>query len=703
MKKGGFFMSLRFKSLLCILQAFLMLLSVFSVYDPDRKLRMDRAALALTGVSDFSFAPITADALKVSESEKEQCRAWFDAHIRTAQAPAYDFSIGTRSFRRHLSDWQITIGEESPCGAVRRGGKTTIITLLHRKSNLLAQVEATIYEAYASCEWTVQIRNDGNARSPVIRRFYAADCTLETGQTTLYVSKGSQPAADDFALVKAPLSPAAWTFSADGGRSNSVLPYFNLSGTKGGALLAVGWTGQWYTSLRQTKQGVHVRAKQEFFHAWLHPGEAVRSPLVSLTFYAGDNALKGFETFRQMEVDCICPADIRPMNGYLLASEFSTETCGALIDAVHAIDPAVLNTVDYFWMDAGWYTYTDNWYDGVGNWTPDPARFPQTIKPLSDEMAKLGKRFLLWYEPERVREGTTLCQIGKQHTGWIVQDKDNLMWNLADDDACAYLTAYIAASLKENGVSIYRQDFNFSPLRYWHKADRLYYNGRRGICENHYVTNLYRYLDALTAQVDGLLIDNCASGGKRLDLEMTRRSLPLWRSDYNCRDADGTVQPAGLAATQAMTYGLSCWLPYSGTNPFSDSLYAVRSTILTHPSFAAPYPATLADYSAIRGYMTERYFPLTYGGVDSDKYLAMQFGSETAGAALIYRRENAADETYLLRLNGLSPSQRYTLTDMDDPAFCFTATGRTLMETGAELRLAQAPQAAIVLYTAQTP
>ena len=52
-----------------------------------------------------------------------------------------------------------------------------------------------------------------------------------------------------------------------------------------------------------------------------------------------------------------------------------------------------------------------------------------------------------------------------------------------------------------------------------------------------------------------MLIDSCASGGRRNDLETMRRAVPLWRSDY----AFETI------GHQGMTYGISFWLPYHGT------------------------------------------------------------------------------------------------------------------------------------------
>ena len=690
----------RWRTMLCWLQALLLLVPQVAVYHYGLKQKIDRTAIGLTSVSDVLLEPIDADALQVSDAERSRCRQWYDSHIRTAQDPAYDFTVGGLSFRRHLCAWEIEVGEES--AQDDRGGKTTLVTLRHKKSGLCARVEATIFEAEAACEWTVYLQNRGDGRSPVISRFLAADCVLGTGQTDVLFSRGSESAADDYELLRSAVPPTRLHFNATCGRTESVLPFFNLCGKTGGAVFSVGWTGQWFTDLRQTAKGVRVRAGQEYFRAPLEPGEEVRSPLCSLTFYDGGNAVKGFNRFRQMMLRCVYPASLEPMRCYLLANEFCTLTCDELIETVNTAPSELLQAVDTFWMDAGWYTYQEDWYDGVGNWTPDAARFPDGLRPLADAIRAKGKRFLLWYEPERVREGSVLYAEGSRHDGWIVQKDSNLLWNLANDEACAFLTDYIAASLLENGVSVYRQDFNFYPLEYWHKADRAFCGGRLGITENHYVTNLYRYLDTLCERVPGLIIDNCASGGKRLDQEMCRRSVPLWRSDYNCVPADGTIPPDIAGATQAMTHGLSCWLPYSGTVQHASSSYAMRSGLLTHPMYMAAETPDDPALEQARAFLGERYFPLTNGGADSDRTLAMQFGTEQRGVAAVYVRQNAPD-SFVLRLSGLLPDQLYTLSDADDPERCFTQTGRTLMETGVTLDTTERPAALLLFYGADEP
>ncbi len=688
------------RAILSVIQAFLFLVSSFSVLDSNFKEWTDMAAVKISSEKDFGFDSISADKMTVSESEKRRCREWYENNILTDDLTesAYNFTVGGKSYRNNIDDWEASVSPESECGKVYKGGKTSFVTLTHKKSGLSAVVEATIYEDFATCEWTVYIKNNGDEKSPVIKNFYAADTVFDMNNPVLYYSKGSGPDPNDFELYKSFVNNLPMRFNANGGRSGSFLPYFNFCSGDCGVVMAAGWTGQWLVTVNQNIKGTKVRAKQEEFKAYLEPGEEVRSPLVSLSFYDGDNPLKGFNTLRKWETKCVCPDSIQPLNGYVIANEFSTLTTDDLIKMIDGINPVTLENTDYFWMDAGWYKYDESWADGVGNWIPDENRFPDGLKPLGDKIASLGKRFLLWYEPERVREGTFLYNEGMKHNSWIVKIDDNLLWNLGDDDACEFLSRYISKSLVDNGVTMYRQDFNFTPIEYWRKADKEFYNNRKGICENHYVSNLYKYLDCLCDSVDGLIIDNCASGGKRLDIEMTRRSLPLWRSDYNCGNADGTVKEDVLEATQAMTYGLSCWIPYSGTNRYFHSEYASRSAILTNQSVYEPDLVEYSKYEQVSEYMTQNYFPLTYGGLDLDKYLAMQFGSEKEGAALIYKRENVKNNSYVLKLNGLETDTMYEIYDIDSPDKIYTLDGAQLMDSGLKISINETPEAVVMMY-----
>ena len=656
-----------------------------------------------------SFSPLTAQEMTVTAAERAKGRDWYETNILYAGtngvAPAYDFSVDGVRLSRSLDQWTFSPGEESEVGAVRRGGKTAYITLTNEKQTLTATVEAAWYEDDAACEWTVTVENAGAKNSGVISEFYALRAELPVADADVYCSRGSDNNAADFTLLKAKQTVSPLRIACEDGRSTGeFLPYFNLSGKQGGAVLGVGWTGLWAATF-QTRWGGKTRAevKQKELVAYLEPGEAVRSPLVSLRFYGGANPVKGFNAFRDWVKDCVYPENAPAVqNNMDILFVSSTRTAAEIFYDLNNLDKTVLTAVDNFWMDAGWYSgCEDDWADGVGNWMTGEERFPEGIKAISDYAAAYDTGLVLWYEPERLTNRSYLYSVGSEHDRWLVDlapdaaANDHVMWNLAEPEARDFLTRYISDSLTANGVTVYRQDFNYSPAKYWEYADKNYYGRRKGVAENHYITNLYTYLDTILTEHPGMLMDNCASGGKRLDLEMARRSVPMWRSDYNCDQ----TRPDLLMATQAHTYALSFWLPISGTFINFGSEYGLRSSIM--PILQTPMStplSVLTAYAEERTDQQKQFFPVAFGGVDEEGVTAMQYGDAQSGCLLFYHHAKAPAGETALTFSGLTPDARYTVWSVDTPEQTLTLTGAALMRGEYTLTQPEGEKAFVIRY-----
>lgn len=667
--------------------------------------------------SEVTFETVSASDLGVSESEKNNCKEWYETNILYAGnngvAPAYDFTVGGKSLSKNFADWEFSVGEASATGAVYSGGNTSYITVKSAKYSLTATVEATIYPDNATCDWTVYIKNTGEGNSKTVKDFYALKGELATGgDSELYYSLGSPNSSKDFELRKIEDFSSTMSFFGVGGRStDTYLSYFNVCGKDGGYVLGVGWTGQWLAEFTEKGDNFKTSIGQKTFEAYLTSGEEVRSPLVSLSFYDGDNALIGFNAFRAFVSDCVYPEGVDTFSMLEVAGPFSTRSTDEILTELDKIDADIMDDFDYFWMDAGWYATDRTWSDAegkwiidwtdVGTWTADPDRYVNGIKEISDYGKEKGIGLVLWYEPERVKKGETqdtyLYTVGKAHEDWIIENgSDTNLWNFACDDALSFMCEYVSASLIENGVSVYRQDFNMEPLTYWETADKNIYGGRKGICENRYVTNYYKYLDYLFAHVDGLLMDNCASGGRRLDLEMTRRSVPLWRSDYNCESYEDI-----LKANQAQTLGISMWFPLSGTANYVGSEYAARSAVMpcVINTFASVTSKYYCDYSELRVMQTEYFCPLTPCNTDADRFLAMQYSSYDgdSGFAVVYKREDVESETYTVEFNALNPDVIYNVYDYDNSDTTVQKSGAELMK-GYEITIKNAPKSVIIVF-----
>ena len=337
--------------------------------------------------------------------------------------------------------------------------------------------------------------------------------------------------------------------------------------------------------------------------------------------------------------------------------------------------------------------------DADGNIVPDPERFPQTMRPIglyAKEKAKA--RFMVWFEPERVFRGT---RWDREHPEWMLDaGGDNKLVNLSLPEAREWMSREIGDILEANSIDYYRQDFNIAPAGIWAANDRP---GRSGITEVKYIEGLYAFWDYLLQRFPSLLIDNCASGGRRLDYETMLRSAPLWRTDYQYGE------PLGY---QCHTYGLEFFLSQHGTGSYHVDPFDSRSALGTAVVFNwkltqmgeafTDMKKTEEEFRLVRPYFYEDFYPLSGTGdiTGDDIWLAYQLHrpSDQTGYIVAFRRAQCPQETYTVRLGGLAPNRKYRLEAVGID-WLHTATGDELRH-GLTLQSAQPRSSLLIRYTA---
>jgi alpha-galactosidase len=126
--------------------------------------------------------------------------------------------------------------------------------------------------------------------------------------------------------------------------------------------------------------------------------------------------------------------------------------------------------------------------------------------------------------------------------------------------------------VEKNGIDIYRQDFNMEPLPFWRESDE---ENRRGITEMKYIEGLYALWDSLIERFPKILIDNCSSGGRRIDFETCERAVPLWRSDTGCFPESSEQHISVWNNNQILS--LTEVLPYQAAGVWSTAPYDFRA------------------------------------------------------------------------------------------------------------------------------
>ena len=618
----------------------------------------------------------------------------------SAGAP-FSFRYGERSSGYLLKTWES--GHSSRPLDDSRTEHT--LTYTDPQSGLVVRCVAVENRDFPVAEWTLYFKNTGSKPTPILEDIQALDTRFERGEDDEFIlhhNKGAQATATDFEPYADRLEPKAEKrIGASGGRpTNTDMCYFNLALPGEGTIIALGWPGQWAAQFtRDEGTALRVRAGQELTHFKLLPGEEVRSPLVALLFWRGD-WIEGQNLWRRWMVTHNLP---RP-GGRLPPPLLTTGTNGYTIEMQGANEQNQKEFMqwyfdlgwkfDYWWMDAGWYHFKDGWWN-TGTWDPDPGRFPRGFRPISDFAHAHGVKTLVWFEPERVTAGSWLWE---NHPEWLLgKEGGNKLLDLGNSQARQWLTDHVDQLLTEQGIDLYRQDFNFDPLDIWRANDAP---ERQGITEIRHVTGYLAYWDELRRRHPGMLIDTCASGGRRDDLETLRRAVPLWRSDYGYDDPP---------AMQDLTYGLALWVPYFGTGVRSSDPYSFRS-LMAMAMGAGPDPRSKnVDFPALNRLAAEwrrvapdyygDFYPLTPYSTDDSAWMAWQFDRPASGDGVVqaFRRSQCVVESVRVKLRGLESGAQYAVGNLDATGET-RFSGRELEEQGLPITINDQPGAVVITY-----
>ena len=614
--------------------------------------------------------------------------------------PPFSFVYGGKPSPELLTAWKME--RSSRKIDANRTGRTLVWT--DSSTGLQVRCEAVEYSDFPTVEWTVFFKNTGKTDTPIIENVQGLDVWFQRnadGEFTLNHNTGSPCLPIDYQPHRTPLAPdSATRITTAGGRpTNTDLPYFNIEWPGQGVIAVIGWPGQWAADFkRDGALGLHVTGGQELTHFKLLPGEEVRSPLVVLQFWAGDRA-RSQNVWRQWMLahnmprpgGKQTPLHMAACSSHQYAEMINTDQEKQIMFVDRYLEEKL--PLDYWWMDAGWYVNKTGW-PNTGTWEVDTKRFPGGLRAITDHARSKGVKGLVWFEPERVTPGTWLYE---KHPEWLLgKDGDQKLLNLGHPEALKWVTEHVDGLLVSQGIDLYRQDFNIDPLGYWRANDA---EDRQGITENHHVTGYLAYWDELRRRHPGMLIDSCASGGRRNDIETLRRAVPLLRSDW-------LLEPT---SQQNHAYGLASWIPLYGTGQNQFEPYGFRSCM-------CPYLNTcydmrnrdanwdmarklVGDWKKINKYYYGDFYTLTPYSTGNEIWAVWQFDRPDLGEGMVqaFRRPESIYESARLKLQGLDEKASYTLTDLDTGK-AQSMSGKDLMETGLPLTLKNQPSSAMVVY-----
>lgn len=556
----------------------------------------------------------------------------------------------------------------------------------------------------------LRLKNTGSKSSGQITAVKTLDQEFFCSEAPHYHSlQGDSKGAESFLPIDFTLTENYHEEPLGGRSSNTTgFPYFDLSYDGKTDVFAIGWTGQWSKDISPTEKGFQVQIGLCDCDFYLLPGEEVRFPSV-LIFHSAD-AAEARRNFRRLLMDRFSPkSPSLPVAIQCFDRYFCPPKPDMPIDDSWASEAGQIRTmdaaakvghIDTLWIDAAWFT--KGFMGGVGNYSCAEG-FPNGLRPVADHAHRNNMRFLVWFEPERADMGTEWHE--KEPNRLIINETyPHTLINFGDEDARKRMEDNLIRLIGDYGIDIYRQDFNVEPLPFWRANDT---EGRKGITEIKYVEGIYKLWDRLLAAFPHLLIDNCASGGRRLDFELCMRSVTLWRSDTGCHGEDNELRVTIWNHNQLL--GLSEYIPYHACAIWEPDAYTVRSTAtqgiacnfdIFNPDFDfALAQKSLGEVHRMKHYWNGDFYPLSEATLDETVWSAYQLALPDSGAVYIFRREKSEESKKVFSLNAVDAARQYRLTFTDENFNTWEEThnGKDLL-SGLEISIANPRSSMVVTY-----
>ncbi|MET8453290.1 alpha-galactosidase [Streptomyces sp. NPDC005209] len=296
---------------------------------------------------------------------------------------------------------------------------------------------------------------------------------------------------------------------------------------------ALGWSGSWRIAVAQLPDArVQITGGAGYDESgllMLEAGESYTSPVFAGLWSDGGfgGASRTWHAYQRAHIIPDADRDRPVLFNSWEATNFdiSEDQQSALARRAAAIG------VELFVVDDGWFGARTSDRAGLGDWTPNPDRFPNGLKPLADSVHALGMQFGIWVEPEMINPDSDLY---RAHPDWVqyqsgrkrTELRNQLVLNLAREDVQEYLWEQLDALLSSAPIDYVKWDFNrcFTDAGWPGEPypQRLWVD---------HVRALYGLLDRLRAAHPGVAFESCSGGGGRIDLGVMSRTDQVWTSD----------------------------------------------------------------------------------------------------------------------------------------------------------------------------
>lgn len=508
-----------------------------------------------------------------------------------------------------------------------------------------------------------------------------------------------------------------FSYGVIAGRScKGFIPYAECHADDAVYTLALGWSGNWTCTTFPWQASyccnkpwtyccVMGLSDGEFYHD-IKAGQSFTTPAVYISRAADrEEANLNLRRYYKKHLSIVDEAQFSPMptayNGWWPYEDHSIN------ETVYQQNAEIAQTLGcrYAVLDAGWFGKTADdqcWFEKRGDWDcVNEDIFPSGLQAMCEkakgveilpgiwcEIEAVGKDALLNETHDEIiakRDGRSLgyvCFGSREGYDWAMQVMDRI--------------------IGEYGAKWVKIDFNLDPGMGCNRTDHDH--GAGDGLYAHYV-NYYRFLDELHGKYPDVVLENCASGGLRGDIEMLSHCHWTFLSDPDFTELHLQLFWGGLSFLHQSALLHFSWSEVvqdhncNILNPISEEMskekfdFMIRAVLMGVPGFSYKLPQMpqwcRERLSELISFFTEtstefilkgdayRLTEQPLAGGRGERFPVFQFVNDKQEALVYAFRLQGADTATTAVLRALDAGAVYTVHDVDAVS--------TIQKTGAEL------------------
>lgn len=297
----------------------------------------------------------------------------------------------------------------------------------------------------------------------------------------------------------------------------------------------------WQMEVYRQDDGLHISgglADREFGH-WmkiLKPGEVLETPTAIVSVCHGGGIDKICQRLTQAGQKYLEQAPESEQHLPIIFNEYCTtwgcpshENIAGIINAIKDKD------FEYFVIDCGWFKEDGvPWDISMGDYNVSPALFPNGLEKTVEMIKNAGMKPGIWFEIDNIGSAAKAYHITEhqlKRDGYPISTYSRRFWDMKDPWVNEYLSEKVIGTLNKYGFEYMKMDYN----------DTIgigcdgYESQGEGLRQN--MEASVNFVKKVAEEVPDIILENCASGGHKLEpLMMSLCSMASFSDAHECEE-----------------------------------------------------------------------------------------------------------------------------------------------------------------------